>query len=52
MEHRAFEEAIMMFGQDAEKIQKVVKTRSVKQVAQRIQNILKRKQRVLGEDIK
>ena len=42
----------MMYGQDAEKIQKVVRTRSVKQVAQRITNILRRKQKVLGEGIK
>jgi len=42
-EHRAFEEAIIMYGKDSQKIQKVVKTRSVKQVSQRIGDILRNK---------
>ena len=42
-EHRAFEEAMIMYGRDYVKIQRVVKTRSAKQINQRIQNILRNK---------
>ena len=41
-EHRAFEEAIIMYGKDSHMIQKVVKTRSVKQISRSVKQISQR----------